>query len=207
MKKFLVLFLSVSFILALVACGNSAAESIASDSPENSTVTSPERDVPVNDVNKDDMDIPESSEPSVPMPSTGDMNEAAQAAPENSEGTQVALTIGDTVIPATLNHTVTAQAFIEQLPFTVTASKMQYDFCGTVEALPYDGAERQAGWKNGDIGYSNGWFALFHSGEDESSGHVNEMIIGHIDDGYLEIIRAVSGSVTITVALTEQNLN
>lgn len=85
----------------------------------------------------------------------------------------------------------------------MSTSKAQYDFCSTFESLPYDDSERQAGWKNGDIGFSNGWFALFHDGEEQSSSYTSEMIIGHIDDGYLETIRSLSGSIKITVALAD----
>jgi hypothetical protein len=122
---------------------------------------------------------------------------------ENTRETRVTLTIEDVVVPATLNNTVTAQAFIERLPFTVTASKAEYDFCGTTGDLPCKETERQAGWKNGDIGYSRGWFALFHDGEEHSSSYTSEMIIGHIDDEYLETIRGLSGSIKITVALAD----
>jgi hypothetical protein len=123
---------------------------------------------------------------------------------ENTGETRVTLMIEDVVIPATLNNTVTAQAFIERLPLTVRASKAQYDFCGTVEELACDDSERQAGWKNGDIGYSNGWFALFHNGEDQSASYTSEMIIGHFDDEYLETIRGLSGRIEITIALADE---
>jgi hypothetical protein len=138
-------------------------------------------------------------------------NNKESAAPgSNIEGnmeTRVILTIGDAVIPATLNSTVTAQELTKRLPYTVTASKMQYDFCGTVEELPRDDSERQAGWKNGDIGFKDGWFALFHSGEDESASYTSEMIIGHIDDEYLETIRSMSGSITIMITLADEYSN
>ncbi|MDR2738242.1 MAG: hypothetical protein LBB68_00185 [Treponema sp.] len=123
---------------------------------------------------------------------------------ENTKETRVTLTIGDTVIPATLNNTVTARAFIERLPFTVSASKAEYDFCGTAKELACDDSERQAGWKNGDIGYSNGWFALFHSGEEQSGSYTTEMIIGHIDDEYLGTVRGLSGRIEITVAQADE---
>lgn len=69
--------------------------------------------------------------------------------------------------------------------------------------LNYDKNETQAGWKNGDIGYARGWFALFHGGEEQSASYTSEMIIGHIDDSYLDTVRGFSGSVTIIVDLTK----
>lgn len=103
------------------------------------------------------------------------------------------------MIPATLNNTLTAREFKKLLPFTVSTSKGEYDFCGMGPSLKSDPRERQAGWINGDIGYARGWFALFHSGEEESSSYTSEMIIGHIDDSYLETVRGLRGSVQILV--------
>lgn len=120
-----------------------------------------------------------------------------------SNETHITLSIGKTVIPATLNKTFAAQEFRKRLPFTVTATKGEYDFCGTAGEIPCKESERQAGWKNGDIGYSNGWFALFHNGESESASYTGEMIIGHIADEYLEAVRALRGSVTITITLAD----
>lgn len=115
--------------------------------------------------------------------------------------TKITITIGDTVIPATLNDTVTAQAFIKTLPFTVNASKGEFDYCGMGESLDTNSDETQAGWKNGDIGYARGWFALFHSGEEQSESYTSEMIIGHVDDSYLETIRNMPNSIEIKVEL------
>lgn len=117
--------------------------------------------------------------------------------------TRITLRIGNAVIPAVLNETLTAREFCKRLPFTVTASRGEFDFCGTAANLPCKETERQTGWKNGDIGYSRGWFALFHSGEEQSSGYTGEMIIGHIDEEYLETVRGLSGSVNITIELAE----
>ena len=117
--------------------------------------------------------------------------------------TRITLRIGKAVIPAVLNETLTAREFCKCLPFTVTASKGEFDFCGIAGSLACQETERQNGWKNGDIGYSRGWFALFHSGEDQSSGYTGEMIIGHIDEEYLETVRRLNGSVNITIELAQ----
>lgn len=122
---------------------------------------------------------------------------------ETGNKTNVILTIGNTTIPAVLNDTVAAKEFIKRLPFTVAASKGQYDFCGSAGSLKYDETETQAGWKNGDIGYARGWFALFHSGEEQSKSYTSEMIIGHIDDTCLNAVRSLKGTVRITVDLAK----
>lgn len=117
--------------------------------------------------------------------------------------TKINITIGDTVIPATLNDTVASKEFIKKLPFTISASKGEYDYCGMGGDINYDKNETQAGWKNGDIGYARGWFALFHSGEDESSSYTSEMIIGHIDDNYLETLRNLPNNINIEVDIAK----
>lgn len=196
-KRYLLKLLCIVFVVSMAACGNLPNESTEPVEPTISVTA-----IPVSSEPDDHADFG-SENPSESSDSAPPAEYEEGVTPEIADGTPVTLTIGDTVIPAKLNDTVTAKAFIEQLPFTVSASKMQYDFCGTVEPLPYEDAERQAGWKNGDIGYSNGWFALFHSGEEESSGYTTEMIIGHIDDEYLETVRSMSGSIPITVSLAE----
>lgn len=117
------------------------------------------------------------------------------------EQTYVKIKMAENEIPAVLNNTLVAQEFVKGLPFTVTVSKSTFDFCGSADTLPSDPDEHQIGWKNGDIGYSRGWFALFHSGEEQSSSYTNEMIIGHIDDAYIETLRSMKGSLEITVKL------
>lgn len=119
-------------------------------------------------------------------------------------GTQITLSIGDVRIPAVLNDTVAAQEFVKMLPLTVNAGKGQYDYCGTGSSLKYDEEEMQAGWKNGDIGYARGWFALFHSGEEQSQSYTSEMIIGHIDEGYLDTVRNLPDSIEIIVELADE---
>lgn len=117
------------------------------------------------------------------------------------EQTAVTVKMVGTEIPAVLNTTLAAREFIKRLPFTITVSKSEFDFCGSAGTLRSDPDEHQVGWENGDIGYNRGWFALFHSGEEQSSSYTNEMIIGHIDDSYIETLRSMDGSLEITVQL------
>ena len=116
-----------------------------------------------------------------------------------TEQTKIIIKIGDLEIPAVLNNTLTATEFAKRLPFKVTASKSNLDFCGAVSSLPSKSSEKQDGWKNGDIGYNRGWFALFHSGEEQSSSYTNEMIIGHIDEDYIEKLREMTENIEIIV--------
>jgi len=57
-------------------------------------------------------------------------------------------------IPATLNDTVTAKAFLKRLPFTVSGTRSAVDYCCRTAYGVFDPTETQSGWKNGDISLS-----------------------------------------------------
>ncbi len=116
-----------------------------------------------------------------------------------SEGTPVVLTIGTVKIPAHLNTTVTAQRLVERLPYTVRAQRFADDYCGTAEPLETDPSELQAGWKDGDIGYGGGYFSILLQGQEHSQSYTDMMIVGHIDDTCLAVVRELPASVTVTV--------
>lgn len=204
MKKLFAILISAGVMLSLAACsGNPQPANQSSAAVSSSNPSSSEESFQSAGSSPADPGIPEESSLGISeAPPQEDGDAENMGAPE-AAGTQITLTIGDMEIPAVLNDTVAAQSFKEMLPFTVTASKGQYDYCGVGEDIAYDEDETQAGWKNGDIGYARGWFALFHSGEEESSGYTSEMIIGHMDDSYLDSVRDLPGSVEITVELAD----
>ncbi|KUM78416.1 cyclophilin-like fold protein [Streptomyces curacoi] len=117
------------------------------------------------------------------------------------DGAPSTLTVGSTVIPATLNTTLTAQRFKDKLPFTISLQRYTDDYCGTATPLDTDEAEQQAGWKNGDIGYFGGWFTILFDGQEHSHTHTEVMIIGRVDEGHLDTVRWLDSSITVTVAL------
>lgn len=113
--------------------------------------------------------------------------------------TPVKLNLGDVTVTATLNDTVTAKAFAAQLPFTVSVSRYENDYCGPAEDLQTDPAQLQDGWNNGDIGYGDGYFSLLFDGEEISSQYRNMMIIGRLDDESLAQVRQQGRALNITV--------
>ena len=114
----------------------------------------------------------------------------------------VIIEVGAIEIPAILNDTVTAAAFAEQLPFTVRVSRYEHDYCGSADDLPCDTSQLRDGSSNGDIGYGAGYFSILFSGEDESAVYKDMMIIGHVDEAYLERIAKLDASLTVTVRRT-----
>jgi len=117
------------------------------------------------------------------------------------DGTAITLRVGNTVIPATLNNTITAQCFKETLPFSITLNRYEVDYCASAAPLKTDESDRQSGWTNGDIGHFGGWFTILFDGEEKSKETSGVVIIGRIDDGHLDTVRSLGHPVRITVDL------
>ncbi len=124
---------------------------------------------------------------------------------------QILLKANGTVIPAALNDTVAAQDFKKRLPFTVSGHRLAVDYCCRL-AVDYccrlasgifDPAETQSGWKNGDISLAGGWFAVLFDGEENSSDYRGMMVIAHINEENLELVKSLPASVRFTVKLAE----
>lgn len=116
---------------------------------------------------------------------------------------EIKITDGKTVLRAVLNDTVAARDFEKRLPFTVSGYDSGIDYCCTAASGVYDPMETQCGWKNGDISLGGGWFALLYGGQEQSSEYRNMMIIGHIYDEDLELIKEMPGKVNLTVSVSE----
>jgi len=124
--------------------------------------------------------------------------------PHTADGsTPITLTTDGTVIPATLNETLTAQRFKNELPFTITLQRYSHDYCASAAPLETDKTEQQSGWTNGDIGYFDGWFTILFDGEKRSKDTTGVMIIGRVNDGRLDRIRKLGSSITVTVDLAQ----
>ncbi|MDD2626459.1 MAG: cyclophilin-like fold protein [Candidatus Methanomethylophilus sp.] len=111
----------------------------------------------------------------------------------------VIITDGTEPVHAVLNDTVAAQDFAKRLPFQCSGYDSGIDYCCTVADGRFDPLERQTGWKNGDISLGSGWFALLYGGEEESSAHRDMMIIGHIRDEDLPLVRQMPKKVRLTI--------
>lgn len=113
--------------------------------------------------------------------------------------TPITIKAGDVTIPATLNDTVAAQDFKRRLPFSVSGYRSPVDYCCSAACGTYDPTETQAGWKNGDISLAGGWFAILFDGEEQSSSYRNMMIIAHIDEEYLPLVKSLPEDVRFVV--------
>ena len=112
---------------------------------------------------------------------------------------EIQITDGTTVIHAVLNRTVAAQDFEKRLPCTFSGSDSGMDYCCPAANGLYDPLETRRGWKNGDISLCGGWFALLYDGEEQSDEYGDMMIIGHIYDEDLPLVRQMPPRVTLKV--------
>lgn len=57
--------------------------------------------------------------------------------------------------------------------------------------------------KNGDIDLAGGWFAVLFDGEDKSQQYRGIMIIAHIEEEYLPLVKGLPDMVQFVVELVE----
>ena len=112
---------------------------------------------------------------------------------------EIQITDGTTVIHAVLNGTVAARDFEKRLPCTFSGSDSGMDYCCPAANGLYDPLETRRGWKNGDISLCDGWFALLYDGEEQSDEYGEMMIIGHIHDEDLPLVRQMPPRVTLKI--------
>ena len=111
----------------------------------------------------------------------------------------VVITDGTVKLRALLNDTLAARDFEKRLPFTCIGYDSGIDYCCSAASGIYDPLEMQTGWKNGDISLGGGWFALLYGGEETSEEYRNMMIIGHILEDDLEMVKEMPERVTRTI--------
>ena len=112
---------------------------------------------------------------------------------------EIQITDGTTVVHAVLNDTVAAQDFEKHLPCIFIGCDSGMDYCCPAPNGLYDPLEIQRGWKNGDISLCDSWVALLYGGEEQSDEYGDMMIIGHIHDEDLPLVRQMPPRVTLKV--------
>lgn len=118
----------------------------------------------------------------------------------------IELDFGGTTVKGTLNDSEAAKAFADALPITVRVSPSGMDFCGQLgRTLPYDESKVGYGWKEGDINYNpgGGWLAIFYGGEDVSSSYGDQLNIGRLEEGAVDILRGLNGTYDLTIKEVE----
>lgn len=120
-------------------------------------------------------------------------------------GTAITLTIGNTVIPATLNDSTSSKDLLSRLPYTVNLRRYVHDYCGVMDdPLEYDEADVHRGWLNGDLGFARdgNYFVIFFDDEEISEKFDHQITLGKVDVD-LSVVKALGDSIEVTIALAE----
>ncbi|MDD5921640.1 MAG: cyclophilin-like fold protein [Eubacteriales bacterium] len=115
----------------------------------------------------------------------------------------ITITDGKTTLRAVINDTTAGKDFSRKLPLTVSGYDSGIDYCCSAASGLFDPMELQTGWKNGDISLGGGWFALLYGGQEQSQRYRDMMIIGHIREEDLCLVKNFPEKVTLRVALAE----
>ena len=104
---------------------------------------------------------------------------------------KIILDFDGATVKAELNDSETSKEFYEALPLCISVGTSGMDYCGQMPiALAFDESEVGRGWKNGDVNYNphGGWFAVFFGGEDVSEAYDDQLNMGRLADGAVEIL-------------------
>lgn len=127
---------------------------------------------------------------------------AALSDPDEHNVARLVIRSGDVVVRAPLNQTQAARDLMNRLPATLEGSDSGLDYCCEFKEGAFDGAEKQQGWQNGDISIADGWFAILHSGQEQSQGY-RVMPVAHLSEVDTALIRALPEKATFELSLEE----
>ena len=117
--------------------------------------------------------------------------------------TNIVIKTSNKTIPAVLNDTLAANEFKKRLPFKVSGTRYEHDYCCSAACGVFDPTETQSGWKNVDISLAGGWFAVLFDGEETSHGYHGMMVIAHIDEDDLQLVKDLPETVKFVVELAD----
>ncbi|WP_438497092.1 cyclophilin-like fold protein [Paenibacillus sp. IHBB 3054] len=189
MKKLFALPVALMIIFAFVACSNGNNAVSETSQPQTSSTT-------------------EDAEDLTRVASDGAQRQTldpTMATRVLENGTKINMHFGDIVIPGTLNDSITAQALISKLPYTVHVNRYSHDFCGVMDdPLEYREEDVHYGWLNGDIDFATDadYFTILFEDEEKSEQYGYQVNIGKIDSE-LSVISQLSGSYDVLIELAE----
>lgn len=182
MKKLFMLSLAVIMVFTIVACGSGNSTSSDTSQPQGGGAdqaknTAGESNENSEILEKDDLRVASDNA----QMQTDDPNMATRII---EGGTKITITVGDVVIPATLNDCRSSQELISRLPYIMTLNKYSHDYCGVMsEPLSYDEEDVHYGWLNGDIDFSRDgdYFTILYKDEDISEQFGHQINLGKVD--------------------------
>ena len=127
---------------------------------------------------------------------------AALSDPDEHNVARLVIRSGDVTVKAPINQTQAARDLMNRLPVTLEGHDSGLDYCCEFKEGAFDEAEKQQGWQNGDISVADGWFAILHSGQEQSQGY-RVMPVAHLSEVDTALIRALPEKATFELSLEE----
>ena len=112
----------------------------------------------------------------------------------------------NTGVEAILSSTAAARDFKRRLPLTVSGTRSNDNYRCRAAIGCFDPEETQTGWRNGDISIAGGWLRIFFDGEGSSGDIAGIMVIAHIGEGDLELIRRLPVNVRFCIEAADDNV-
>ncbi|WMW25648.1 cyclophilin-like fold protein [Methanolobus sediminis] len=120
---------------------------------------------------------------------------------EIKNGTKINMHFGSTIIPGILNDSEPARELISRLPYTVRASRYEFDVCGVMdEPLSFGDEDLVPGWKNGDIDFTTqgDYFTILFANEENCYGEFVNLGVIDCDPSTMN---SLNGSFDILIEL------
>lgn len=203
MKIFWTLALTVAMVTTLAACNRNQASSNEQSFAGSSSAVSASSVVESSQVQTGTSGTSSSAPGSAP--SVEGTSENPTVSPRKIEnGTAVTLTIGNTVIPATLNDSVSAKELIFRLPYTVRLHHYAHDYCGVMsDPLKYDPKDVHYGWLNGDIDFATdaNYFTILYEDQAISKVYGYQVNMGKVDGDLSVFKNSLGDDIDVRIAL------
>lgn len=179
MKKLLIIILAIFMVSSFAACNGTQANRNEQNSAGSSAVGK--------------------------TPSTAENlpKDSSMATRKIENGTAITLTVGDKVIPATLNNSTSSKELLSRLPYTVHLNRYAHDYCGVMEnPLKYDEKDVHNGWLNGDIDFATDgkYFTILFENQENSKVYGYQVNLGKVD-GDLSVIKGLGSSIDVRIDL------
>jgi len=127
---------------------------------------------------------------------------AALIDPDDRNVARLVIRSGNVVVKAPLNQTQAARDLMNRLPVIVEGTDSGVDYCCMFKEGAFDEAEKQQGWQNGDVSVADGWFAILHSGQEQSQDY-RVMPVAHLSEEDTARIRSLPDKATFELTLEE----
>ena len=103
---------------------------------------------------------------------------------------------------APLNQTQAARDLMNRLPITLEGTNGDHALRCELKKVAFDEAERQQGWRDGDVSVADGWLSILHSAQESSQGR-RVMPVAHLSAEDIAWIRTLPKRATLELSLEE----